>query len=223
MKLQHAIVHLLHKVRNISIASATFRDSELDCKNKKVISLISQIRNAYNTKNGLGYGDFINKRRPFEDNLFEYKLASMSFITFSKNAMDELVEAIKHKTAATGGYIIFSYYKENDSNFLLIAMLKNKGSFNFDADLNLVDLDTLDLDHLHIAARINLEKWASNDEKYISFIKGRSDDVMAYFKSFLGINDDSYSDSKENTGDLYRVVLDYCESRKYFRLLETEP
>lgn len=218
MDLQHAIVHKLIKTRgvtgedNITIHE---KRTEFDVKNEKVISLTEQIIETYTKKSGLGYGDFEKGTGMFEQKLSEFHKAQIDFIKFTLEAMKQLKNAIKNKSLATGGYLLFCVYKENGESFLVIAMLKDKGQFDFDDDLNLKDVKTVDLDHLHIAARFNFNKWAVDEEHYISFVKGRSQDVTDYFKSFIGIDDENYTDSKENTGDLYAATKAYCEKRSY--------
>lgn len=223
MNLKHAIVHRLIKKTGLTGAKHVEiqpRNAELDITSEKVISLAKQIKETYTTKNGLGYGDFEKETGLFEQKLTSFHANEMDFITFTLSAMIQLKKAIKDKSLATGGYILFYKYEENRIPFLVIAMLKNKGRFNFDDNLDLTDVQTIDLDHLHIATRINFKKWDENEEHYISFVKGRSNNVTDYFKAFIGIDDENYTDSKENTGDLYRATTVYCEQNAYS--METE-
>lgn len=218
MDLQHAIVHKLIKLSGVTGAeNVTIQDkkTEFDVKNEKVISLTKQIKDTYTNKSGLGYGDFEKGIGVFEQKFTQFHEKRIDFVTFTLEAMSQLKNAIRSKSLATGGYLLFFVYKEDSASFLIIAMLKNKGQFDFDDDLNLADVKTIDLDHLHIAARFNFNKWILDEEHYISFVKGRSQDVTDYFKSFIGIDDASYTDSKENTGDLYTATTAYCEKRSY--------
>ncbi|WP_027360608.1 nucleoid-associated protein [Desulforegula conservatrix] len=223
MDLQHVIVHKLIKLSGVTGAENVTikkKNTEFDVNNEKVISLTKQIKETYTNKSGLGYGDFEKGVGMFEQKLSQFHKAQIDFINFTLEAMTQLKNAIKNKSLATGGYLLFFIYKEDGASFLIIAMLKNKGQFDFDDDLNLKDVQTIDLNHLHIAARFNFNKWVGNGEHYISFVKGISKDVTDYFKSFIGIDDANYTDSKENTGDLYTATTDYCEKRSY--TMETE-
>lgn len=218
MILRHATVHKLIKEKgkvgaeNVTIQE---RETELDVGNEKVISLAQQIKETYTTKNGLGYGDFEEDAGIFEQKLSQLHSDEITFISFTRSAMGQLKNAIKEKSLATGGYLLFYEYEEARKALLIIAMLKNKGRFNFNEDLDLTDVQTIDIDNLHIAARINFNKWDADDEHYISFVKGRSQDITDYFKSFIGIDDENYTDSKENTGDLYKVATAYFEVNTY--------
>jgi nucleoid-associated protein len=71
----------------------------------------------------------------------------------------------------------------------------------------------LDVSHLRLAARVNLNGFGQGDSGYLSFVLGRGNrgEVSSYFRSFLGCADQKTS--KHHTAALRHALLDYAEAR----------
>jgi nucleoid-associated protein len=119
-------------------------------------------------------------------------------------------------SAATGGYALFVRYSSQGADWLLIVMLKLRTSTGIDeSNLELTDSVSFDIDNLHEAARIDLDKWRRNDQPYLSFVKRRSqqDEVTRYFRLALGCTE--YTDSKSNTDRALKAVDAYCAQQEW--------
>lgn len=81
-------------------------------------------------------------------------------------------------------------------------------------DLSLDPVEGIDLDKLHMAARVNLSDWRANDPlktRYISFRVGKSSGgVTDYFSDFIGCQE--YTVAKEDTADLIDITIEFAKT-----------
>ena len=97
----------------------------------------------------------------------------------------------------------------------MVILLKDQEGIGITPDLDLAKVQSLDLDTLHFAARIDISRWLSKDmevkKNHISFLKGRSgnEEVVNYFKTFLGIDEHLYLDPARHTLDLVNTIKNY--------------
>ena len=213
MPILNSIVHRLEKERNTK-SVLKLRDTILDV-NEPVENLLSEIKKVYNNKTGKSYGIFESDITiyPFSNYLKNHIDKKLEFIDFTKKAMSLFKSKIDVANLATGGYVLFIHY----DNYLMIVMLNDKSGVTIDdKTLEVLDASHLELDKLHLAARIDLYSWNKKDsQKYLSFVKGRSsnDSVSLYFRGFLGCTD--YTDPKAQTQLLLKVVDDFCSNKQY--------
>jgi len=184
------IVHRLVKKQYERIAEVDLRSAPL-VVNESVQRLTDHLTNLYGGRAGKGYGRF-------EDNENEYPTQkylrqhiverNTDFLSFSTQIMDHLkIEAAKEQFA-TGGYVLIAKISSDSSDYLLVAIVTEVVGSAITEDLNIVDSPHLDMTHLRVAGRIDLTAWMAGAERYISFLKGRSN-IADYFKLFLGCND----------------------------------
>lgn len=138
-----------------------------------------------------------------------------SFISFSKAAANEFKRNLDRSGPSKGGYLWFNHYIHNENNFLSIVLLRKKPGMTLSSNLDLSAIEQLDLDKLHMAARINLSKWLKgNSEKYIAFrIGSNARDITDYFLNFIGCEE--YTRSREDTQNLVNIVKQYCSAHNF--------
>ncbi|WP_045802602.1 nucleoid-associated protein [Flagellimonas lutaonensis] len=92
-------------------------------------------------------------------------------------------------------------------------MLDNSTSFSVNnANLTIKKLQSLDIERLARANRINFEKWENGDSQYLSFIKGTRG-ISLYFQKFIGSTD--LTSSRENTNNLKNAMTKYMSDEGY--------
>jgi nucleoid-associated protein len=93
------------------------------------------------------------------------------------------------------------------------VLLRMRQGISLGADLSFTEVDELNLDTLHMAARINLTEWlGGSSERYIVFKIGRqARDVTQYFSEFIGCTE--YTASKLDTKKLVLATRQFCEAR----------
>ncbi len=169
--------------------TAHFRQ-ELVPVSAQVAELIEQLHLAYNGKPAKGYAAFsAAKSADFCQAMADWKAQERSFVSLAELATGQLVvELTKHQIAETG-YFMLCHYRYLANDYLLIALLGSKEHFSVTADLQLASAKHLDIARMQLAARIDLTEYqlASEQGKYISFIRGRAGRKVAdFFLDFLG-------------------------------------
>ncbi|MBC3876643.1 nucleoid-associated protein [Undibacterium sp. FT79W] len=174
---------------------------------------VAKVRKAYGTTAGRAYGTFQEDlvTFPFSGLLRQYVSKKISMHDFSVKSMHILGREMSGQALATGGYAFFVSYEENDKPYFMVILLKLRGGVGIDERaLTLSKNFNLDIDHLHEAARINVNNWEANEGNYISFVKkGKADaNFTDYFRKFLGCAE--FVESREQTGLLIKAIRDYC-------------
>jgi len=146
-----------------------------------------------------GVFDGVEGRETFPDEFIKYTesttLSDDIFLALTKEAMKCLYRSASGSTPASGGYMLFADYKNDQGRFFLSAMVKQRPGITIK---NLIpeELLELDLDRLHQAARINFNRFdqykkAAEDERnelsYLSFVSPKSNkSTSGYFIKALG-------------------------------------
>jgi nucleoid-associated protein len=100
------------------------------------------------------------------------------------------------KTAAGGGHVVFAHIRDDGTDQLLVAIVTEEWGAALGKDMGFAEAEILDLKGFRFAGRVDLVDWAKGGDKYLSFLKGRNNEVSAYFKSFLGC-DSAITDAAE--------------------------
>ncbi|WP_417500761.1 nucleoid-associated protein [Marinobacter sp.] len=217
MEIQEAIIHrLIKEARQTGDADVDYRQDRLPI-NDVLIKLAQEVIKVYH-RNANGYGTFHE-----DENLYRFpKLASeyltgeCDFVDFSKTTADLITNQMKSSTFASGGYLLIIRLTIGERDLLIAALLKLKPGTAIEEDTkNLIESLGLDVDHLHEAARIDINKWQEDSHPYLSFVKKSSgnSDVTLYFRNALGCSD--YTDSKHHTQQVMQAIDDYMENQDW--------
>lgn len=217
MLIHGIIVHKIEKDTRVADqpnpkAQITSRNKELDNTSPIVIELVEYIYNAYKTGKTFGSFDPDKANHPVQKWLADYidDPDKSPFIPLTNSIMDRLKIHIDKENFATGGHLLFIDFTNNDRHWFMVVMIKDKKGFLFTEDLNLQDVKELELDKLHQAVRVDIDKWHENHEKsYLTFIKSGAGDVANYFLNTIGCSDTV--PSKEVTKSVLRAIETVCE------------
>ena len=89
-------------------------------------------------------------------------------------------------TAATPGGVVFAHTETNSEHHIIIAIVTEEWGAALEDGLEVKGGEYLDLKGFRFAGRVNINEWLCGREKYLSFLKGKGQEVSGYFKSFLG-------------------------------------
>jgi len=212
VEIKHIIVHRIIKEVN-TLTTPQYGKSELENKSQPVLDLVNGISNAYTTNKTYGsfHGD--TKNYPVKSWLTNYldSDSNSTFMLFSTDVLNRIVEEMKVKSFSTGGYFIFAHYKMSDEH-MLIAVVKSKDGLIFDEELKPKDTKTLDLDKLHQAVNINITRLELGEKSHLNFLggKGYKRDVVEYFTKSIGC--DEIISSKNATQNVLKLITDICHS-----------
>ncbi|MES3022779.1 MAG: nucleoid-associated protein [Pseudomonadota bacterium] len=215
MHITDAIVHRIDKARHQHSYMALAKN----CLPIDIVlsDAVEKARKTYGTTSNRAFGTFEANVRlfPFSGLLGDYLSGKLDMLKFSGQAMTLLVREMDKQALATGGYALFVSYEEHAKTFFMVVLLKLRGGTGIDEKtLTLNKNFSLDVDHLHEAARINVANWQAADGNYISFVKkGKSDaDFTDYFRNFLGCAE--FVESKGQTEKIVQVIREYCVASK---------
>lgn len=219
MPIQHVIIHEVAK-EPLSKSTKNLRRQE-NPVNEHAERVSSQLAALFR---GVSIGGFQRPdnpglpREPFEALLTSYFDGNdfTDFVAFSHGATELLVKQLDQPAAqqAKGGYLLLNHYTHQESHFLSVVLLRTRQGISLSADLSFTEVDELNLDTLHMAARINLSDWrAGETQRYIAFKIGRqARDVTQYFSDFIGCRE--YRAAKEDTRNLVQATFEYCKRRE---------
>ena len=217
MHIQEAILHRIIKqprTTGSDAAQVQHRETRLSA-DARLERTAEEILTIYN-KSTSGYGTFDPNEEVyrFPALLGEYATAGGDFVAFTKSATDIIAYNMQNSNFATGGYALFLRYTNQAQDWVLVAMLKLKPGTGIDEEtLELSDTLSFDTNHLHEAARVDLGKWQTSTQPYLSFIKKRQggEDVTQYFRNALGCTE--YTDAKYHTQQMQKAFDAFSENR----------
>ncbi|MEZ8042350.1 MULTISPECIES: nucleoid-associated protein [Vibrio] len=203
LSIKSVVIHELVKIQHKKTAKTKLRTSVLSSSDANVIKLVTGVSDLYGKKNNAAqYGVFSSKK---SKGTFPKKIDAFTkvpnrgdaeFLTLSTDTMTELERMVEGNSPATGGYILFADYTIDNTEYLLVAMLKDRAGIKITDDLKLEELDHVELNHLHQAARINFDKYneyqnataaIQQETNYLSFVSPANNKTAAgYFISALG-------------------------------------
>ncbi|GED73323.1 nucleoid-associated protein [Pseudomonas fluorescens] len=177
--------------------------------------LMHQFNESYNAKQGKAWGLFHPESGayPFSGWLTKYLAGGKDFIEFSNSAVEHLTKLMEESNLSVGGHALFCHYQQGLAQSLVIALLQETGAVTVTEGLALAPVMRLDLDHIHLAARIKLSEWKGNPKsrQYISFIKGKSGrKANDYFRDFIGCQEGVAGPGETRT--LLKAFSDFVES-----------
>lgn len=216
MQISEAIIHHIEKKRHDIAPPVATRSSRLPI-DARLTAMVNDILQIYG-RTVSGYGTFNTDRtvHTFPNLLHAYTSQSEDFILFTQNASRLIRSKMARLPLATGGYPLFLRFTNQGQDWVLIAMLKLKAGTGINqSTLDLSDTLSFDVSHLHEAVRVNIQKWQSDDQPYLSFVKKKrssNQEVSHYFLDALGCTD--YTDSKANTATVLSALTDYCDDNK---------
>ncbi|WP_146228885.1 nucleoid-associated protein [Mesonia sp. K7] len=211
MELKNIVLHHIKREGN-QTPNLNLSDHLLDKNDNTVKEFVDKLVKSFGSKNPT-YGEFQEDDLvyPFQNLVTDYRNEN-DFLKFSTESM-KLLEKEIQVPQAKGGYVVFTHYKRNQTEFLITIMLDKSEQFTINDDsLDIRKLKTLDIDKLARANRINFDKWENEEDLYLSFIKGTRD-VSSYFQKFIGNTD--LTSSKKNSQNLKDAISKYMRKENY--------
>ncbi|CAN7465950.1 nucleoid-associated protein [Pseudoduganella sp. LjRoot289] len=160
--------------------------------------VVGRLVGEYAKRSGKAHGQFEADEVNFPVQQFVrqfYETKTIDFMGLTE-AMMKTLHTRASKTAAGGGHVVFAYIYHEGIYQLLVAIVTEEWGAALGNDKDFADTAILDLKGFRFAGRIDLNEWQKGGDKYLSFLKGRSNEVSGYFKLFLGC-DSSITDSAE--------------------------
>ncbi|AWL12068.1 Nucleoid-associated protein [Saliniradius amylolyticus] len=207
--INHFVVHRLQSDEQQTLALKPRH--ELLSVTPQIESLAQQIHATYTAKPGKGVGGLGDAEHPkFAELLDEWISEQRDFLSFSIEAGELFRNTLLDFDTIETGFVIFSHYQYLATDYLTIALLNTKQHVEVNQELELTYSDHLDLSKMQLAARIDLTDYrvAKENQRYVSFIKGRAGRKVAdFFLAFLGCEEEV--DTKQQNKQLVASVDEY--------------
>ncbi|MGX1186720.1 nucleoid-associated protein [Pseudomonas sp. F-14 TE3623] len=214
MPVLHSVIHKIDKKPDGSPAVLILGGAE-QVESQTRDDLMSQFNENYNATTGKAWGFFHHESgaHPLSGWLAKYRAGGSDFLEFSTIAVEHLTKLMEESNLTTGGHALFCHYLQGMTDYLVIALVQETEAVTMTEELHLMTIKRLDLDHIRLAARINLSEWKSNpaSRQYISFIKGKNGRrASEYFRDFIGCQEGV--DGPGETRMLLKAFSDFVES-----------
>lgn len=162
--LKGAVIHSLDKSAHVSTASVKWAKKVLNPTDEMVLKLASQLADLVGKDgNSVLWGQFQRASRRGD---FPGAVSGLidpadktTLMGLSKVTMIELRDQARVKPGATGGHIFFGHFESRGCEYLLVAMIKQKGAITLTSDMRPTAIKEIDMSKLHQAARINLDRF----------------------------------------------------------------
>lgn len=214
MPILHSVIHKIDKKPDGSPAVLFLGTSE-QVESQARDDLMSQLNESYNATAGKGWGFFHQESgaHPFSGWLGKYLAGVTDFLDFTTTAVEHLTRLMEESNLTTGGHALFCHYQQGLTDYLVIAMVQETEAVTMTEELALMTVKRLDLDHIRLAARINISEWQANrqSKQYISYLKGKQGRRLNdYFRDFIGCQEGI--DGPSETRTLLKAFSDFVES-----------
>ena len=210
----HSVIHKIDKKPDGSPAVLHLASTE-QVESGARDDLMSQLNESYNATAGKGWGFFHAESgaHPLSGWLSKYLAGVTDFLAFSATAVEHLTRLMEESNLSTGGHALFCHYQQGLTEYLAIALVQETEAVTMTEALNLMTVKRLDLDHIRLAARINISEWQTNrqSKQYISYLKGKQGRKLNdYFRDFIGCQEGI--DGPSETRTLLKAFSDFVES-----------
>jgi nucleoid-associated protein len=214
MPVLHSAIHKIDKKPD-GTPAVLFLGSAEQVESQARDDLMCQFNESYNATAGKGWGFFHAESGayPLSGWLGKYLAGSSGFLEFSVTAVEHLARLMEESNLTTGGHALFCQYQQGLTQYLAIALLQETEAVTMTEELRLMTVKRLDLDHIRLAARINLSEWQNNPQsrQYISYLKGKQGRRLnEYFRDFIGCQEGI--DGPGETRTLLKAFSDFVES-----------
>lgn len=205
IQIHHTVIHGFSKAQHdVDVTEVVKKNVLLNARLPAVESLVDGVAKLLGKRsNAQVWGRFNEVAREglFARHFSEFAqhTGPTEFLSLTHVAVDELVRAAKRERLATGGHILFSLYADDAGiTRLVVAMIKQKGGIQLDANYVPVGITAIDMGKLYQAAHIHLpdylafnelagEEIPHSEKNYLSFLSSRdAGEASAYFISALG-------------------------------------
>lgn len=210
LQLLHAVIHKLEKEAN-EPAHIVEASACLGVEEEPLRMLLGQVQSVYTKRESKSYGKFDPEltAASAESHLTELRDAEAAdFLVLSKRLMQVLKAKTDAQNFATGGHVLMFHFAAGEARWFLVAILNSAAGTMINDELKVVRAPHLDVDGVRFAGRVNFTEWAAGGKRYISFLRGKKNDVSQYFQRFLGCS--TVEQDLNDTRNLVKVVKQFA-------------
>lgn len=213
---QQLLNAVIHKLEKEAGAPANIVEAQqcLDVTDAALKELVDQVHAVYMNREAKSYGKFDPALNAVsaEPHLLALKdLPNPDFLALSKVMVQILKDKADAQNFATGGHVLMAESTGNGARWFVVVILNNKSGTTISEDLRVVQASHLDVEGIRFAGRVNFTDWTAGTERYISFLKGKNNDVSQYFQKFLGCS--TVQQDLQDTRSLVKAVKQFASDQ----------
>jgi len=208
MQVNFLVIHELQKEQHVTGAALITSDSVMPI-NDITIQLVTDLNKRFQMQNSIN-AFFANQTDSFPAGFVTYNhhRTEATILNFTKTASEQLRQRVHSSAPAKGGYLVFADY-ESYGHFLGVYLIRNTTGMVIERRGNNYVIDSnfhIDLENLAMACRINCDLFndTANEERYLRFIKCDSENLSAYFRDWITMNDSE--SMRANTKNLHTAL-----------------
>lgn len=210
MPILNCSIHFVEKKADGSAAQLISADGSLEL-NQHSEDLLASFNQHYNSKPGKAMGCFS------ADSSLAARLSQLpdEFPGISQQLAQRWQQLVDEHELFQQTHLLVMHYRHSMSEFLVLAVLPQTSSLQINSALELEQVAHLDLEHMQLAARINLSEWQNQNgsQHYLSWFKPRGGKkLLEAFTSLIGC--DEQDDAPAQTSNLLQAFSDYVEEQE---------
>ncbi|MGM0587112.1 MAG: nucleoid-associated protein [Bacteroidota bacterium] len=195
MELRRAVVHHIEKESGGDLGEITYSDSILPI-DSKAEKLCEKLDKTYNNRSTVIHAKFSDFQNPFPKGIENYlsQTDDPKFLTFSRTSTAKLADKMEGETNASGGYIAYlDYTNQNDASYIGAYLIRNTSGLVFERredSYHLNELTRLDTNNLAMACKINKDKLESDKgSKCLTLVTKSQGQVSQYFQQWIRVGE----------------------------------
>lgn len=206
MKIKNVIIHNLRKEGKGS-ATIDYSAKSLDLHDKKCQSLIEELYSFFSKS--IKYGIFSSDEETIFHTKFDDYLCNSQekFVSFSRDVLPDLKSRVDSIHQSKGGYIIFSEIENQNTNFFVVFVVRDKTGKQFsykNNEMKINEVIHIDTNKLAMACRINIQSYQEQKDRYLSFLSTTQEEASKYFINWIGA--EALSKSYEDTKNFRKLI-----------------
>lgn len=208
MQVYHTIIHHVYQTEQDEVGA---RLSPQILENTvEMQDLVIEINRIYTHKPNKSYANFESNESVVEKELkawLTHKEDQEAFTKLSQHLTRHFRDEIKDFTLPKNGFLLFTFYRYLEQDFLLMVFLPIKEGVVIQDDLSVQRISQLDMSKFQLGLQLNLNKYNQLQigEHAISFLRsGTGKQIARFFEAYLGCEEDE--ELKQHTASLVQAV-----------------
>lgn len=214
LQLLHAVIHKLEKDAGAPGRIVEAR-SCLDVADEPLQALVTQVQQVYTGRASKSYGAFDPTLKAVSAELYIERLRddpTADFHALSLDLMLVLKDKAESQNFSTGGHVLMFDANSMGSRWFGVVILNSTAGTMINEELRVISAPHLDVEGIRFAGRVNVSEWEAGNDRYISFLRGKKNEVSVYFQRFLGCS--TTQQDLNDTRNLVKAVKKFALDAK---------
>ncbi len=208
MNVKRITIHKIEKEQGKTDANLILSNHLLPVNNETSF-LCSKLNEAFRKDERVIKTDFRNNHiNSFQSGVRSFLETSTDecFYQFTKSSIQRMTDLLSHNNFATGGYYVYIEYSYENSNFIVISIVRDSKEVTFspnDSDFIIHTINIIKTEKLAMACRIEIDQLINKESRYLQFTH-KQEKHSAYFTDW--IEAELIDRSEEDSDKLLHII-----------------